>query len=222
MSGIKSHRLAMAGFRIACLAIAFSSRADTSAPSQMPLDAFGKLPTLENLVISPDGKRLAFVRTSDEERAVYAVDLVKGGALAGAKVGTSKLRSVRWVDDDNLLVEVSQTSLPPMGFIGPRREWALMMIFDVNSKKIRPLDFRLDDHRDTLNTAMGGAQVRTIDQKTVLFVPGLLVGDQVLPALFSFTLPGLRAKLIDSSGTADADWLVDESGHVRGQIQLSR
>ena len=221
MSGIRSHRLAMAGFGIAWLAIAVSAHADNSAPAPIAIDVFGKLPTLENLVISPDGKRLAFVRTADEERAVYAVDLVKGEALAGAKVGTAKLRSVRWVDDDNLLVEVSQTSLPPIGFIGPRREWALMMIFNVNSKKIRPLDFRLDDHRDTLNTAMGGAQVRTIDQKTVLFVPGLLVGDQVLPALFSFTLPELRAKLIDSSSTADADWLVDESGHVAAKYNYS-
>jgi dipeptidyl aminopeptidase/acylaminoacyl peptidase len=167
-------------------------------------------------VISPDGKRLAFVRTLGESRAVYAMDVGKSGFLAGVKVAEVKLRDLEWVDDDKLLVTISQTSLPPIGFIGPKREWEQMVVFDITKKKLHPLLFDVPSQR-TLNTTIGEAQVRTFDNKTVIFVPGLYVEDQTLPAMFSFTLPDYRVKLLDRSPAPDTDWLIDESGQIAAE-----
>jgi dipeptidyl aminopeptidase/acylaminoacyl peptidase len=193
---------------------AVMARAEVAGPTQTPIESFGVLPTLEDVVISPDGKRLAFVKTSGETRVVYAYDLGKSEGLAAAKVGDTKLREVRWVDNDTLLATVSSTSLPPIGFYGPKREWYQMVVFDVRTKKVRPLEFQSGDQRQTFNTAAGAAQVRSVDDRTVIFVPGLYISDQVLPALFSFTLPELRSRIIDSGSVPDTDWLVDDGGRV--------
>jgi dipeptidyl aminopeptidase/acylaminoacyl peptidase len=200
---------------VASLALAFTVAA-AAEPPQSPLERLGGLPTLENVVISPDGKRLAFVRTSGESRAVYAMDVGKSGFLAGVKVAEVKLRDLEWIDDDKLLVTISQTSLPPIGFIGPKREWEQMVVFDITKKKLHPLLFDVPSQR-TLNTTIGEAQVRTFDNKTVIFVPGLYVEDQTLPAMFSFTLPDYRVKLLDRSPAPDTDWLIDESGQIAAE-----
>jgi dipeptidyl aminopeptidase/acylaminoacyl peptidase len=202
---------------IASLALAFTAAAAAAAePTQSPIEILGGLPTLENVAISPNGKRLGLVRTAGESRAVYVIDIGKGGTVAGAKVAEVKLRDLEWIDDDNLLVTISQTSLPPIGFIGPKREWEQMVAFDITKKKLHPLLFDIPSQQ-TLNTTIGEAQVRTVDNKTVIFVPGLYVEDRTLPAMFSFTLPDYRVKLLDRSSAPDTDWLIDESGHIAAE-----
>jgi dipeptidyl aminopeptidase/acylaminoacyl peptidase len=200
---------------VASLTLAFTAAAAAEPPAS-PLELLGGLPTLENVVISPDGKRLGLVKTSGESRAVYAVDVVKGATLAGVKVAEVKLRDLQWIDDDNLLVTISQTSAPPIGFTGPKREWFQMVGFDIAKKKLHPLLFDIPSQR-TLNATIGEAQVRTVDNKTVIFVPGLYVEDRTLPAMFSFTLPDYRVKLIDRSPAPDTDWLIDEAGHIAAE-----
>lgn len=206
---------------VACglAALAGSSMAGTEspAPARAPLDILGGLPSLENVAISPDGKRLAFVKTTGEARAIFAIEFGKSGILAGAKVSDTKLRDIEWIDGDNLLATVSKTSLPPFGFTGPRREWDQMVVFDINKKKFHMLDFDVLP-QVTLNVSIGAAEVRTIDNKTVIFVPGLYVEDETLPGMFSFTLPEYRVKLMDRSGAHDTDWLIDESGHIAAQF----
>ena len=90
---IKSQGLVIAFFGFACLAATASAEIPATLPS---IDVFGGLPSLEDLVISPNGKRIAFVKTSGEARFVYAYDLGTSAPLAGVKVGDTKLRSVQW------------------------------------------------------------------------------------------------------------------------------
>src|SRR5579872_5777952 len=104
---------------------------DCRAADTVPLAAFGRLPTLENVVISPDGSRVAFVKTSGEARSLVIAELGKKEMLGGARIGDAKLRDVEWIDDDNVLSTVSSTSPPPMGFIGATREWYQLVNFNV-------------------------------------------------------------------------------------------
>lgn len=45
-----------------------------AAVAAVPLEVFGRLPSIEDVAISPDGTRLAFTRTTTEERVVYRID----------------------------------------------------------------------------------------------------------------------------------------------------
>src|SRR5258708_32948154 len=58
----------------------------------VPLAAFGRLPNLEDVVISPDGTKLAFGKTNGENPNLAIVPLHKHEDLGGAHVGNVKLR----------------------------------------------------------------------------------------------------------------------------------
>jgi hypothetical protein len=114
--------------------------------------------------------------------------------LGGAQVGEVKLRDLTWLDNDHLLIEVSSTSLPPIGFMGERQEWYQLLTFDVRDKKLAPVEFKVPD-ANTLNVIIGEPMVRIVAGATVLFVPGLYVADRTYPGLFFSSKPGTRSRM---------------------------
>jgi len=199
----------------ACLTV-FAGSSLSSAESIGPVEAYGKLPSLEDLSLSPDGKRFAVVRTRDDERNLYLFDLSSGQALGGARLGDTKLRSVEWLDDDHLLAEVSSTSLPPLGFTGSLREWTQLFNYDLIKHKLSPISFNVADRR-TFNVAAGVPAVRDVQGVTTLFVPGLYVTDRTLPALFSYEVATGRMRLIREGSETGTQWLIDDTGRVAGE-----
>jgi hypothetical protein len=76
------------------------------------LEAYGRLPTLEDVALSPDGTKLAFVRTFEDSRILAVVAIAEQKMLGGARLGESKLRSIHWPDNDHLLIITSTTGMP--------------------------------------------------------------------------------------------------------------
>ena len=63
-----------------------SAVADTA-----PLVAFGRLPSLEDVVISPDGTKIAFVKTDGDNRSLVVAPLgSKREILGGVRVGKDR------------------------------------------------------------------------------------------------------------------------------------
>jgi tricorn protease-like protein len=114
----------------------FAAPAARAGDAKIPLEVYGRLPTLEDVVVSPDGNKVAFVKTSGDRRDVMIVGLEQGDVLGGAHVGDTKLRAIRWLDDDNLLITVSSTSLPPFGFTGEQQEWFQLEIYNVAKRNL--------------------------------------------------------------------------------------
>ncbi|MDE1921859.1 MAG: hypothetical protein KGL92_05985 [Gammaproteobacteria bacterium] len=118
--------------------------AATSAPvGAASLDLYGRLPSLADVALSPDGARLAFVATKDGQRSLIIVDLAQGKPVAALRVSDTKLRSLGWADDEHLLILYSTASFPPFGFTGGLYEWAMLLSYDVATAKLRPIN--LDD-----------------------------------------------------------------------------
>jgi cephalosporin-C deacetylase-like acetyl esterase/uncharacterized protein YkuJ len=65
-----------------------------------------------------------------------------------------------------------------------------------------------------MNVISGRVMVRHIDGHTVLFVPGLYVENQTLPALFRFDLETGNEKLISRGSSITKAWLVGGDGEV--------
>jgi dipeptidyl aminopeptidase/acylaminoacyl peptidase len=179
-------------------------------------DAFGHLPNLENVILSPDGTKIAFINTSGDERNLLVLRVGETRAFSGAHAGDVKVRKVQWMDDNNLLITTSLTSLPPFGFTGAKREWSQLVTYNLTSNKLAGLNFEVPDQR-TLNVLSGDPAVRMVDGKTTLYAPGLYVRDQTLPALFRFSIGDSRTKMIATSYDLWTDWLVDESGRIAVQ-----
>lgn len=208
-SWLASFTLAMA---VGSLAFSAHSIAGEAAP---PLEAFGRLPTLEDVAISPDGTKIAFVRTKGDERSVLVKPLDKHEIMGGVRVGNTKLREVGWIDDDSLLATLSSTSPPPIGFIGPTREWYQLAIYNVSKQKLTPVSFDVSEAK-TFNVIIGETAVRDVKGQTTLFAPGYYITDRTLPALFSFSQG--RTRLLERGSEPNTDWFIDESGNVSAQF----
>jgi dipeptidyl aminopeptidase/acylaminoacyl peptidase len=202
----------------ACIGILIgASQAAIAAEASTPLEVFGRLPTLEDVVISPDGSKLAFVRTREDKRTLL-VGLLKGAeTLGGVRVGDTKLRGVKWIDDDNLLATISSTSLPPFGYLGDMSEWYQLTTYSVSKNRLAPLSFDVDREK-TFNVVVGTTAVRDVEGRPLLYVPGYYVTDRTLPGLFTFSIPERRARLIAKGPEPITDWLIDESGRIAAQF----
>ena len=94
------------------VAAAFIAGAAAATP---PLADFGKLPTIDQVSLSPSGDKIAYmVAIGDVRRMV--IRKVGGPDLFALNVGALKPREIEWLDNDHVLVEASKTFGQHEGF----------------------------------------------------------------------------------------------------------
>jgi dienelactone hydrolase len=76
------------------------------------LEDYGSDPSLAAVAISPDGSRLAYVRTDGAEHVVAVVSLRDRQSLAAFKLGSQRLRFIRWADTNRLMICTSTLYAP--------------------------------------------------------------------------------------------------------------
>ncbi len=186
-----------------------------TAAADVPFETYGRLPSLEDFAISPSGSYIALVKSVNEERILYVLSL-KGDNIKGAcRVGNTKLRSIIWADDDHILMVVSSTSGPPMGFTGQKTEFAVLLAYDINNEKIyNLLDLDNSFKEFILNSIIGAPSIRRINGETIVFVEGLYVQNKTLPALFKVNLNTGRLEIVAHGTEKSRGWLVDENGEI--------
>lgn len=82
--------------------------AQTSAVTPPPLSAYGELPDVERAAISPSGDRVVLLTKVRGERVLLAIQ-DQTTPLRVVRVGDMKIRSVRWVGEDRLLLIAGET-----------------------------------------------------------------------------------------------------------------
>lgn len=103
----------MAGLVLTGLALAPALPAAAAAPTAPsappPAAAFGALPAIDDVTLSPDGRSLAYsIDQGAKGKVVVAVDLASGDTRSTFPLGAKgKLRDLEWADDETLLIEVS-------------------------------------------------------------------------------------------------------------------
>jgi dipeptidyl aminopeptidase/acylaminoacyl peptidase len=142
-----------------------STEARTDPP---PLDAYGALPALEFVEISPSGERLVSVSVEGERRAMLVTDLSTGAILGGVGAGETKVREVEWVGEDRIVATISSTqAIPLLG--APRSELYFGRIYEIGSRKLIPV---FDRTPGVLPILIGPAQVRETADGPAIFVRG--------------------------------------------------
>lgn len=186
------------------------------ATAAVPLEVYGRLPLIEDVALSPDGSRIAYVRTTQNTRVIAVVSLLDKKLITALNVGDQKLRTVEWADDRRLMVETSSTA-PQWGVSGVESEWHLLQVVDVVSHKsmlVPNPGARLRGDFRSMNVVTGRAMVRHLGGHTVLFVPGLFLDRRPLPALFRVDLDSGNQKIVSRGSAATKSWLVDDGGNV--------
>lgn len=136
-----------------------------TAASAAPLTAYGLLPQIEQVAISPDGSRLAVMKTRGEDRTVEVHEAETMNFIVSASVGSEKLRSITWADNDNLLFTISQTTEVDVATLESSKvEYSTGYLLNVVTKRQRLLG---DENVDTI--LISSPEVRTVDGKTTIF-----------------------------------------------------
>ena len=183
-----------------------------------PLETYGRLPSLEDVALSPDGSLLALVQTMANDRVLVVDSLTEHRPIGkGLRIGTTKLRSIEWADNNHLLLFSSVTAMP-LGLVGPEHEWHLLSVWDVAKQKMSsyPELGKSSDVR-IMNTVRDRVMVRRLEGHTVLFIPGTYVSHMTLPALFRVDLDSDNQRLIREGTLQTESWLVDETGAVAAE-----
>jgi dipeptidyl aminopeptidase/acylaminoacyl peptidase len=186
----------------------------TAAP---PLSAYGKLPALDLVSLSPEGDKIAFVATDGETRKLF-VRKVGGDALLVDPVGDTKVRSLDWAGDDYLLVEATATlkfgdgSLDKWSYT-TRAELARVMIVDLNTHSMKKM-FATHEGDVFLDIISRFYNNQKIDGKWYAFVEAYENGPQV----FRVDLDTGQFKIMTPRGGAEYGYVVQDgaiAAHAR-------
>jgi dipeptidyl aminopeptidase/acylaminoacyl peptidase len=179
-----------------------------------PLEAYGKLPTVEAAAVSPSGHAIAVVLTDGEQRAIVVKELATNKVTLRVRSGDVKVRSVMWAGDRHLLVVTTETKAP-FTIRGSRREWMLAFTLDVATQKVRPL---LKDTQDGFSVIFGFPVVRNFNGEPAIFAEGVqfATGRGVL-SLFRIDPDTGFSRLVEAGGPETRDWVVGADGVPVGQ-----
>jgi dipeptidyl aminopeptidase/acylaminoacyl peptidase len=183
------------------------------SPAAAPLDAYGRLPSIEQAALSPDGSTIAFVETTQDWRALAIVDVNNPKLIGGVRLGDTKLRSVEWADDEHLLLTTASNSMP-FGLVGERTEWHLLSVYNVRTKKLSSLLNHVNGDLKTMNTVYGTPVVQRKGNDTLLFIHGVYVSEQTESALFRINLTTSAEDLVRQGNDKTNAWLVDDTGEI--------
>lgn len=185
-----------------------------------PLEAYGRLPTIEDVTISPDGTLLAVSSAlSSEDRVVSIHNASDKSVIQVLRLGKDKLRWVQWAGSRHLLITTSTTALV-RGLEGPKREYWMTISYDLTKKKQSLL---LENQSGAMNVVYGPAMVRKVGDDLTAFVQGVyFVENRGRVTLFAVNLDKARTKMIEARSEDTDDWLVDGNGLPLAQSQYDQ
>lgn len=183
-----------------------------------PLSAYGHLPNIEEVSLSPDGLKMAVILTNGEERRVAIRDLTDGSTkLLG--VGSAKVRDVGWAGSNHLLITKTTTAFIPF-VTAPRSEWAQTFDYNLTNGKLKSL---MDDAEDALNVIAGEPMIRVVDGKPTIFVEGIhFVNGRGQHSLFSIDPETGRSKLVHPGFEDTIDWVVGPDGKPMAESEYDQ
>jgi dipeptidyl aminopeptidase/acylaminoacyl peptidase len=215
-------------FAAAAACVAAALGVPSAAAAAAPLSAYGELPTIESITISPDGARLAVAVTTGEQRALQ-IKTIPDGQTKTYLVGDAKVRELDWVGPDHVIITTSRTG-KVRDAIGPRGEYLLGFDLEIATGEVHPLLAErpgrpmIGTHihsKDsgkvaaTLNILAGLPQVRDIEGSPTLFLPGVSFPDR--RGVFTFFKADLAtgdAHLVEIGDSRTVDMVLGADGAV--------
>jgi dipeptidyl aminopeptidase/acylaminoacyl peptidase len=195
--------------RIACAAAGAAMAVTASAVAAAPLDVYGRLPTIEQATISADGQELALITNDGDAQLVSVRRVDDPKPLMTLRTQSGKVRGLRWVGSDHLLITASFTGKFPEVF-SPRTEWA--EVIDINVKAGTKMNL-LGGARNAIPATIGEPQIRYLHGRPYAFVQACyFVNDEGRISLFRVDLSTGETALA-AIGASDTDgWLVSPNG----------
>ena len=186
-------------------AVAWSATAHAAAPP--PLEAYGLLPAVEGLQLSPKGDRVAFI-TVDGENRQLVIQRLDGTERIRLNAGQAKVRNLSWAGEDHVLV--TATSTGKVGGSG-LREWGQTGAYGLKTRRYAVL---LDNVENTRPQYAGSPTVIRHRGETALAMPSWTFkgGSHQSRDVYRVDLDTGRGSVLVTGGPDVSDWLLDPEG----------
>jgi dienelactone hydrolase len=135
----KSDRRAFLRLSAAASALGFlplSARAD-ELPPLPSVEAYAAPPLVDEIAISPDGKRIAMVSQSGNDKVLIHFNIAENKPQY-VGMGPAKIRNLFWGDNDHVIVVDSLTKALP-GFLGYKHEFRLARNINLETRNVTTL-----------------------------------------------------------------------------------
>jgi dipeptidyl aminopeptidase/acylaminoacyl peptidase len=192
-------------------ALALSSAFAPPALAAPPLEAYGRLPVVEDLELSPKGDRVAFITVEGENRQLV-IQKLDGKERIRLNAGQAKVRDLSWAGEDHLLITTSTTG-QVMQFRGTN-EWFQVGAYNIRTRKYATL---LDRTPNTLNSVMGTPMVARHRGETTVFVRGVTLRGDANYDLYRVDLDTGRGAIHVEGGQGVGDWVIGPDGEARAR-----
>lgn len=198
-------------------------------PAPPPLDAYGELPGVEDMAISPSGQWIAVAALVGGARRLVVLDRA-GKIRTAIPLEAAKLRSISWAGEDLVLIQTSNTQNLGFGFIQNKYEFVASIVIPLNGGK----PYRVFERTPSLVKATFGSHgVRQVGDKWTGVFEGLELRaassggfefDHGRPALFKVDLEDNDPSKIARAPVEGhyRDWLIDGSGVPTVTLDVSR
>lgn len=198
----------------ALVGLLFLLVAPAMAGSLPPLEAYGSLPSVSLMTLSPSGNRVAYRRTTSEQDVILVVDLESGQAVGGAGVGEVGARKLVFADDDNLIIIAGRT-MRALGFRG-QFDYSSAIHLHVPTREVRNL---LKGARYLYPGQSGLGQIIGISgDRRSLLMPAFNTDDPGVTAptygVYGVPLGKERASLMQKGGAHTIDWFAGADGQL--------
>ena len=208
--------MAIKGTVAACAWLAIAGAAARATP---PLAAFGHLPSVDLVAVSPDGSKAAMVVGDAAERQLQIRRVADRTLVFVTPVGTTKLRALQWAGENHVIVTRSATA-EISGLTGPKREWELAIDFNLATRKAAPiLTSGADDTVAKMNVIAGAPMPRIVGGRPMVYVSGITFpGESGVLTLFEVDLEKRRTRQVEVGNPNTGEFLVDASGRLAARV----
>lgn len=214
-------RLTIAGLGLFLLAASVAH-----AQGSVPLSEYGKLPEIDDLAISPSGKRIALIRNVEGDRALIALEDQANPVLA-IKIGDLKIRYLEWIGEDRILLVSSQTEDLPYNFTTDKAEFLVGRIIPIIQGEEGGIVFGKTPR--LIDTIRGNYGIRKVGKDyfgyfgAIELVKNRRTGtrtgysfDHGRAHLYQFNMHTFKAKKIAGAASEGSwkDWVIDAKGEI--------
>jgi dipeptidyl aminopeptidase/acylaminoacyl peptidase len=162
-----SEKLQEVRMKLVLLAVLLSLSFGRHALAAPPLEAYGRLPEIETMGLSPSGKRYAFIASNGDTRRLGVVE--DGKVILINEFGNIKLRGFEWVGEDRLLVEQTATLNRPLD-LTQAHELSTYINIDLRAKKAAPM---ISTGKKVANVVIDDAGTVNIEGQAYKYFTGL-------------------------------------------------
>ena len=127
----------MRAFLAALCVFVTGAAAQAQAPHP-PLEAYGELPFVRHMAMSPDGETVAFVIRKDGSDVIATFDIATSAIQPRMSVDNIATRNVWFADSNHLILSVSDTKNPP-GYKGGNFEYSVSYSLNLDTNESQQL-----------------------------------------------------------------------------------